>query len=122
MCAYLSLLGFLFSLDGGALSVLRLLGTDAGAVFLGFGKTRELIDTASRVDEVLLTRVERVALVTQFDADGRHGAAHGDRIPASAGNGGLLIRRVDLSLHSAERLAESSYLGKGLTFENFLVR
>jgi hypothetical protein len=61
--------------------------------------TLEALNASTGVDQLLLTRVERVALRTKFNVHLRLGRARGKRVTAAAGDLGRDVVWVDFSLH-----------------------
>ena len=59
----------------------------------------EAIDTAARVNELLLAGEERVALGADFNAQLRLSGTRYESVAANAGHGRLLILRMDAFLH-----------------------
>ena len=59
----------------------------------------ELIDAAAGVHELLLARIERVALGADLNGDVLLGGAGLDNVAAGAPDGGLVVFRVDAFLH-----------------------
>ena len=59
----------------------------------------EALDTSAGVDELLLARVERVALVAQVDDDLALRGAGLERVAAGAANGALHVLRMNTLLH-----------------------
>ena len=81
-------------LRGGCVELWSRATRNRGAVTLG-----EFIDSASSIDETLLTREERMATSADADAEVLH-SGHGviDRA-AGAGDGGFVNRRMTLFFH-----------------------
>src|SRR5450759_329233 len=59
----------------------------------------EALDAPTGVDQLLLARVERVALRAQLDVQIRLGAARRERVAAGAVHGRFFVLRVDVFLH-----------------------
>ena len=59
----------------------------------------ETIDTAAGVNQLLLAGVERVALGADFNAQLLLGGTGDESVTADAGDGNLLILRMDAFLH-----------------------
>ena len=78
-----------------------------GMIFLNSGKIRlldavllvELINTAARIDELLLAGVEGVALGADLNGDVLTGGAGLDDLTAGAADGGRLIVGMNSGLH-----------------------
>ena len=65
----------------------------------------ELIYTAARIDQFLLTGEKGVALRADFDLDILFGGAGGDDLAARALNGSLIVFRMDTFLHFSSPLS-----------------
>jgi hypothetical protein len=61
--------------------------------------TLEALNASTSVNQLLLARVERVALRTKFNVHLRLGRARDKRVTAAAGDLGLDVVWVDFSLH-----------------------
>src|SRR5437762_7261081 len=59
----------------------------------------EPLDASAGVDQLLLARVERVALRAQLDVELGLRRARLERVPARAANDCLYVRGMDLGLH-----------------------
>ncbi len=57
------------------------------------------LDSALRVDDALLTRIEGVALAANLDPERRFGGAGIEDVPAGAGDGGLEVLGMDFCFH-----------------------
>src|SRR5436305_4669916 len=79
---------------GGALCALRLLEAPL-----------EALDAAARVHELLLARVERVALGADLDVQLGLRGTRGERVPAAAVHGGEDVLGMNLGLHGRARIA-----------------
>src|SRR5579863_7545621 len=60
----------------------------------------ELLDPSGRVDVLQLARVEGVASAANIDFELGHRATRGERVAATALNGGLKVLGVDALFHS----------------------
>src|ERR1035441_9359553 len=70
----------------------------------GLGITAlEPLHTATRVDQLLLTREEGMALVAELEVDFGLGRPGGERVAARAAHRGLGVVGVDVSLHGISR-------------------
>src|SRR5262249_3918042 len=67
----------------------------------------ETLDAAARVHELLLARVEGVALRADLDVQLRRGGTRHERVPAGAVNGGENVLGMDLGLHLKSRIPEA---------------
>ncbi len=68
-------------------------------LFLALKTTLELINTSARVNKLLLTREERMALGANFNAHIALGGFRYDSLAASAFNGAFFIIRMDTLFH-----------------------
>ena len=57
------------------------------------------MDTAAGVDELLLTGVERMALVAEVDGHLGHGGTRGEGVATGAANGAFNVVGMDALLH-----------------------
>src|SRR6059058_4944609 len=67
----------------------------------------EALDTAARVHQLLLARVERVALAADLDVQLRLGGTRLERVPAGAVHVREDVLGVDVGLHAPARIAEA---------------
>ena len=72
-----------------------------GKLFLHTETLLETVNTAAYINKLLLTGKERMALGANFNTDILLGRAGLDHVTASAGNGGLLILRMDFQIGRA---------------------
>src|SRR4051812_47301629 len=68
----------------------------------------EALDAATGVHQLLLARVEGMALVAQLHLELRLGRARGERVPVGALHGGLDVVGMDLGLHGDSILSDGS--------------
>ena len=68
-------------------------------VYQGQGDAAKTLDAATRIDQLLLARVERVTLRAELHVQVRLGAARGERVAAGAVHGRLFVLGVDVFLH-----------------------
>ena len=59
----------------------------------------EAVNAAARVHQLLLARIEGMAVAANFNADGRACGARFKRVPARAGHGAVVILRMDAVFH-----------------------
>src|SRR3954468_969825 len=69
----------------------------------------EALDASARVDELLLARVERVAVRADLDVDLALGRSCGEVVPARAGHMCKLVGRVDVLLHALQLTSERHF-------------
>src|SRR5476651_1911875 len=82
-------------------------GAAAGSLFK---PPLEALDTSARVDELLLARIERVALRADLDVQLRFCGASDERVSARAMHGRKDVIGVNFGLHRAARIAEAVWL------------
>src|SRR2546430_17585011 len=69
----------------------------------------EALDTAAGVHQLLLARVERVALAADLDVQLRLRGTRLERVPARAVHVREDVLRVDVGLHAPARIAEAGF-------------
>src|SRR5438128_1935639 len=67
----------------------------------------EALDAAARVHQLLLARVERVAVRADLDVQLRLRGTRGERVPAGAVHGRHDVLGMDVGLHAPARIAEA---------------
>src|SRR6266542_5097673 len=82
----------------------RLLAAARGAAGL-LEAPLEALDAAAGVDELLLPRVERMAVRADLDVQLGLGGPHLELVPARAANGRQYVLGMDVGLHSPARIA-----------------
>ena len=85
--------------------MLQLLLTALNAGVAGGGKlVLELLDTASRIDELQFARVEGMADAADIDLQLLTGAARVELVASTAGNAGFVVFGMDAVFHDRSRL------------------
>ena len=68
----------------------------------------EALDAARRIQNALLTRIERVALRANVNLEDRLRASYGKRVATCAGNSGLYVVGMDSRLHGTPAVSTAS--------------
>jgi hypothetical protein len=72
----------------------------------------EFVDATAGIDDLLLARIERMAVRADFDLQiVPERRARDERVPAAAGDSRLFVFRMDSGLHERVRLADASEKG-----------